>query len=63
MKLRYFAAAEARSMIFGAAAFFLYAYTVCQLIMRCRLPASIVASASLVILLAAAFVLETVMGR
>ncbi len=59
---RYFAAVEARSMILGAAAFFLYAYAVCQLIMHCRLPASIAASASLAIWLAVAFVLERAIG-
>ena len=58
-----FAATEARSMIFGAAAFFVYACAVCRLIMRYKLPASIVASASIVIWLAVAFALETVIGR
>ena len=55
-----FAAAEARSMIFGAIAFFVYAYAVCRIIMRYKLSASIVASASIVIWLAVAFTLERV---
>jgi uncharacterized membrane protein (GlpM family) len=55
-----FAAAEARSMIFGAIAFFVYAHAVCQILMRYKLPASIVASASIVIWLAVAFALERV---
>jgi uncharacterized membrane protein (GlpM family) len=58
-----FAAAEARSMVFGAIAFFVYACVVCRIIMRYNLPASIVASASIVIWLAVAFALETVIGR
>jgi uncharacterized membrane protein (GlpM family) len=58
-----FAADEARSMIFGAIAFFVYACAVCRLIMRYKLPASIVASAAIVIWLAVAFTLETVIGR
>ena len=58
-----FAAAEARSMVFGAVAFFVYACAVCRIIMRYKLPASIVASASIVIWLAVACVLETVIGR
>src|ERR1700758_539922 len=58
-----FAAAEARSMVFGAIAFFIYASVVCRTIMRYKLPASIVASASIVIWLAVAFALETVIGR
>ena len=60
---RDFAAAEARSMIFGALAFFVYARVVCRIIMRYKLPASIVASASIVIWLAIAFALETLIGR
>ena len=60
---RDFDAAEARSMIFGAIAFFVYAFAVCRIIMRYKLPASIVASASIVIWLAVAFALETVIGR
>jgi uncharacterized membrane protein (GlpM family) len=60
---REFAAAEARSMIFGAIALFVYACAVCRLIMRYKLPASTVASASIVIWLAVAFALETVIGR
>jgi uncharacterized membrane protein (GlpM family) len=58
-----FAAAEARSMVFGAVAFFIYASVVCRIIMRYKLAASIVASASIVIWLAVAFALETVIGR
>jgi uncharacterized membrane protein (GlpM family) len=58
-----FAAAEACSMIFGAIAFFVYACVVCRIIMRYKLPASIVASASIVIWLAVALALETVIGR
>jgi uncharacterized membrane protein (GlpM family) len=60
---RDFAAAEARSMIFGAIAFFVYVCAVCRIILRFRLPASIVASASIFIWLAVAFALETVTGR
>jgi uncharacterized membrane protein (GlpM family) len=58
-----FAAAEARSMIFGAIAFFVYACAVCRIILRFRLPASIVASTSICIWLAVAFALEMVIGR
>jgi uncharacterized membrane protein (GlpM family) len=60
---RDFAAAEARSMTFGAIAFFIYACAVCRIIMRYQLPAPLVASASIVIWLAVAFALETVIGR
>lgn len=60
---RNFAAAEARSMIFGAAGFFVYAGAVCRIIMRFKLPASIVASASIPIWLAVAFGLATAIGR
>jgi hypothetical protein len=60
---REFAAAEARSMIFGAIALFVNACAVCRLIMRYKLPASTVASASIVIWLAVAFALETVIGK
>jgi uncharacterized membrane protein (GlpM family) len=59
---RNFAAAEARSMIFGAIAFFVYACAVCRIILHFRLPASIVASASILIWLAVAFSVETVIG-
>jgi uncharacterized membrane protein (GlpM family) len=59
---RNFAAAEARSMIFGAIAFFVYAGTVCRIMMRYKLPSSIVASASIVIWLAVAFALESIIG-
>jgi uncharacterized membrane protein (GlpM family) len=57
-----FAAAEARSMIFGAIAFFFYACAVCRILMRYQLPASIVASASIVIWLIVSFALEGVTG-
>ena len=60
---RDFAAAEARTMLFGAAAFFVYACAVCRIIMRSKLPASIVATASILIWLAVAFGLETVIGK
>jgi hypothetical protein len=60
---RGFAAAEARSMIFGAAAFFVYACAVCRIIMRFRLPASVVATVLILIWLAVAFSLETVIGK
>ena len=49
-------------MIFGAIAFFVYASAVCWIIMRYKLPASIVASASMVVWLAVAFALERVIG-
>jgi hypothetical protein len=58
-----FAALEARSMIFGAIAFFVYACAVCQGTMRYKLPASIAATASILIWLVLAFGLETVIGR
>ena len=60
---RAFAAAEARSMIFGAIAFLVYACAVCRIIMRYQLRAPLVASASILIWLAVAFALETVIGR
>jgi hypothetical protein len=44
-----FAAIEAQSMIFGAVAFFAYAYAVCCVIMRFKWPASIVASVFIII--------------
>ena len=58
-----FAAVEARSMIFGAIAFFLYACAVCRIIVRYKLPASIAASAAILIWLAVAFGLETGIGK
>jgi len=58
-----FASAEARSMVFGTIAFFVYACAVCHIILRYRLTASIVASVSIVIWLAIAFTLEAVVGR
>jgi uncharacterized membrane protein (GlpM family) len=57
------ASAEARSMIFGAAAFFVYACAVCRITMLYKLPATIVASASILIWLAVAFGLEIGIGR
>jgi uncharacterized membrane protein (GlpM family) len=60
---RVFAAAEARSMIFGAIAFFVYACAVCRVTMRYKLPASIVAGASILIWLAVAFALVTGIGK
>jgi|SRR5690242_11775763 uncharacterized membrane protein (GlpM family) len=60
---RDFAAAEARSMTFGAIAFFIYACAVCRMIMRYKLSASRVVIASITIWLAIAFALETVIGR
>jgi uncharacterized membrane protein (GlpM family) len=60
---RDFAAAEARSMIFGAVAFFVYASTVGWVIMRFKLPASIVASVSILIWLVVAFSLEITLGQ
>jgi len=58
-----FAALEARSMILGAIAFFVYACAVCQLTMRYKLPAWLAASASILIWLGLAFGLETAIGR
>jgi uncharacterized membrane protein (GlpM family) len=55
-----FAAVEALSMIFGAIAFSVYAAAVCRILMRYQLPASIVASASIVIWLIVAFAPERV---
>jgi uncharacterized membrane protein (GlpM family) len=59
---RAFAAAEARSMIFGAIAFFVYACADCRIIMRYQLPVTLVASTSILIWLAVAFALETAIG-
>jgi hypothetical protein len=50
-------------MIFGAAAFFVYACAVCRITMLYKLPATIVASASILIWLAVAFGLEIRIGR
>jgi hypothetical protein len=58
-----FAATEARSMIFGAIAFLFYAWTVCQIIMRFKLSASIIASAAVLIWLTVAFALEMEFGK
>jgi len=58
-----FAAAEACSMIFGAIGFLVYACGVCQITMRYKLPASMVATSSIVIWLAVAFGLEAAIGR
>jgi hypothetical protein len=60
---RVFAGVEARSMIFGAVAFFVYACTVCHVTMLYKLPASMVASASILLWLALAFGLEIGIGR
>jgi hypothetical protein len=60
---RVFASAEARSMIFGAVAFFFYACVVCRVTMFYKLPASITASASILIWLAVALGLEIGIGR
>ena len=57
-----FAAAEARSMVLGAIGFFAYACAVCQIIMRYRLTASIVARASIVIWFVVAFTLNMVVN-
>jgi hypothetical protein len=58
-----FAALEARSMIFGAIAFFVYACAVCQGTMRYKLPASIAATASILTWLVLAIGLETAIGN
>jgi len=58
-----FAAAEARSMIFGAIAFFVYAGAVCRILMLYKLPALIVARASIVIWLTIAFALQRIIGE
>jgi hypothetical protein len=50
-------------MIFGAAAFFVYACAVCRIIMRFKLPASAIATASILIWLAVALGLESAVGR
>lgn len=58
-----FASAEAGSMILGAIAFFVYACTVCRIIMRYKLPAAIVAAAAILIWLSVAFGLKTAIGK
>ena len=50
-------------MVFGTIAFLVYACTVCHIIMRHRLTAAIVATASILLWLAIALSLETVVGR
>jgi uncharacterized membrane protein (GlpM family) len=57
-----YAMAEARPMLFGAIAFLVYACTVCYLTMRFRLPASIVATASVLVWLIIAFGLAVGVG-
>jgi uncharacterized membrane protein (GlpM family) len=59
---RSFALEEARSMVLGAVAFFAYACTVCQIIMRYKLPASIVSIGSVLIWFAVAFSMEAMPG-
>jgi hypothetical protein len=57
-----YAMAEARSMLFGAIAFLVYACTVCQLTMRYKLRASIATTASVLVWLAIAFALAAGIG-
>jgi uncharacterized membrane protein (GlpM family) len=57
-----YAMAEAHSMLFGAIAFLVYAYTVCQLTMRYKLRASVAASASILVWLVIAFGLAVGIG-
>ena len=57
-----FAATEARSMMFGAIAFFVYACAVCYSMMRFNLPASIVASIGILVWLAVALGLRIGIG-
>jgi uncharacterized membrane protein (GlpM family) len=57
-----FAATEARSMMFGAIAFFVYALAVCYSMMRFNLPASIVASIGILVWLAVALGLRIGIG-
>jgi hypothetical protein len=49
-------------MVLGAIAFSNYACTVCQTVIRCKLPAAIVAIGSVLIWLAVAFGLEAMLG-
>ena len=58
-----YAAAEARSMIFGAIAFFLYACSVCFVTMRYKLTATIAASSLIVLWISCALGLELLIGR
>jgi uncharacterized membrane protein (GlpM family) len=57
-----FAATEARSMMLGAIAFFVYACAVCYSMMRFNLPASIVASIGILVWLAVALGLRIGIG-
>lgn len=57
-----YATAEAHSMLFGAIAFLVYACTVCQLTMRYKLPASVAATASVLVWLTIAFGLAAGVG-
>jgi hypothetical protein len=57
-----FAAVEARSMIFGAIAFFVYACVVRYSIMRFGLPASIVAAVGILVWLGVALGLRVAIG-
>ncbi|MBV8137720.1 MAG: DUF3147 family protein [Deltaproteobacteria bacterium] len=61
IKGRVFAAAEARSMILGAAAFLIYGCAVCQIIMRYKLSASFVAPTAIFIWIVAAFCLKSLL--
>jgi hypothetical protein len=58
-----YAAAEARSMIFGAIALFIYSCSVCFVTMRYKLTASIAASALIVLWMSCALGLEVVIGQ
>lgn len=59
----FYAQTEARSMIFGGVAFFLYAWFVSWLLLRKKLPALAVTSSSILLWLAAAFSLWFVVLR
>lgn len=60
---RLYAATEARSMVFGATAFFIYASAVSWMLMRCRLPALAVTLALLPLWLGASFGLWAIFLR
>ena len=53
-----YVAIEARSMVVGAAAFVLFSFLVCQLLMRLRVPALAATSSMLVVWLGVAFGLK-----
>jgi len=55
-----YVATEARSMILGAVAFFVFGFLVCQLLMRFRLPALAATGSMLAIWLAVAFGLKQI---